>query len=536
MPTTSPDPLRVAPPAVSGQESEGESGALAAVNHLVDALAKATSLEDIYREAISGLVSALRVDRASILLFDPDGVMRFKAWHGLSDAYRAAVEGHSPWSADTVEAAPIVVEDVTQDPGLAALRPTIEGEGIRGLAFVPLLRGRLLGKFMLYSNAPRRFGSTELRLAQTIASLVAFAIERRRDEDRLQLYREIFDRSSDGIGVVDAQGRYVEQNPAHRALLGFEDADLAGRTPALHLGAPTFASISAELAQTGSCRREVVAIRKDGRAIEVDLSAFAILDDAGRPVRYVGLKRDVSERKAAERRLAMQAEALARSNEELQRFAYVSSHDLQEPLRTIASYTQLLERRYRGRVDADGEEFVGYVVEGVRRMQDLIDALLAYARVDRDAPESRPVALDDVLEQAIANLKASVEESGASIEAGPLPEVLGERSQLVQLFQNLLSNAIKFRSEAPPRVRFSAQRDGAFWRIQVQDEGIGIPAQHLDRVFALFHRLHTRDKIAGTGLGLAICKKIVQRHGGRIWVTSREGSGSTFSFTLPARS
>jgi PAS domain S-box-containing protein len=334
--------------------------------------------------------------------------------------------------------------------------------------------------------------------------------------------------------VVDARGRYLEQNPAHRTLLGYDEADLLGRTPALHLGEETFRSIAEELGATGASRREALAVRKDGRPIEIELSAFAIQDESGVPTRFVGLKRDVSERKAAERRLAHQAAALARSNQELQRFAHASAHDLKEPLRTISSFVQLLAQRHAGRLGKESDEFLGFIVDGVRRMEDLIEALMAYARVDWDAPVASRVELPEVLAQVRANLKAALDDSGAVLEVGDLPTVYGEAGQLVQLFQNLLSNAIKFRRESSPRIAFSAVRVDGAWQISVADDGIGIPADQRDRVFETFHRLHTRAEYPGTGLGLAICKKIVERHGGRISVTSEEGRGTTFTFTLPS--
>ena len=460
--------------------------------------------------------------------------MRFKAWHGLSDGYRNAVEGHSPWAAEARGVRPMAVEDVAVDPTLEALRDTIVGEGIRSLAVVPLERGRLLGKFMLYGNHPRRFEESELRLAETIAALVSFAIERRWNEERLLLYREIFDKSSDGIGIVDAHGHYLEQNPAHRSLLGYADDDLQGRTPALNLGEATFQSIVNELVTTGTSRREVVAQRKDGRALEIELSAFAIRDEGGSPAHFVDLKRDVSERKAAERRLAQQAAALARSNAELQRFAYASSHDLKEPLRTIAAFVQLLQQRHGGSLGRESEEFLGLIVDGVRRMEDLIEALMAYARVDWDAPVAARVELSEVLAQAKADLKAALDDSGAVLEEGVLPAVIGEARQLVQLFQNLLSNAVKFRRGHAPRIAVSAAWEDGAWQISFADDGIGIPADQHDRVFEAFHRLHTKAEYPGTGLGLAICKKIVERHGGRIGVASEESRGTTITFSLPA--
>lgn len=243
---------------------------------------------------------------------------------------------------------------------------------------------------------------------------------------------------------------------------------------------------------------------------------------------------DISERKHAQQALARQTEELARSNAELERFAYVASHDLQEPLRMVSSYTQLLARRYRGRLDADADEFIAYVVDGVTQMQTLISDLLAYSRV---ASQGRPPVVTSVtsaIERALANLQFAVQESAAIVTQGPLPEVLADQVQLVQLFQNLLSNAIKFRRHERPRVHVAARRQGREWVFSVTDNGIGIEAEYLDRVFVMFQRLHTRAEHPGTGMGLTICKRIVERHGGRIWVESEPGKGSTFFFTLPA--
>jgi signal transduction histidine kinase len=195
---------------------------------------------------------------------------------------------------------------------------------------------------------------------------------------------------------------------------------------------------------------------------------------------------------------------------------------------------QLLQQRHAGRLGPETDEFLGFIVDGVRRMEDLIEALMAYARVDWDAPVTARVALADVVAEARANLKAALDESGARLEVGELPAVVGEARQLLQLFQNLLSNAVKFRRGVPPRITVSARKVEDAWLISISDDGIGIPAAQRDRVFEVFHRLHTRQEYPGTGLGLAICKKIVQRHGGRISVESEEGRGTTFTFSLPA--
>jgi signal transduction histidine kinase len=227
---------------------------------------------------------------------------------------------------------------------------------------------------------------------------------------------------------------------------------------------------------------------------------------------------------------------LERSNKELQQFAYVASHDLQEPLRMVASYTQLLQRRYQGRLDKDADEFIGYAVGGAVRMQSLINDLLTYSRVSTATRPMGPVDLEAVLDTVLLNLKVATEEAKATVVRDRLPTVEGDRSQLVQLLQNLLGNALKFRAkDRACQVAISVQEAAGHWTFAVRDNGIGIERQYFDRLFVIFQRLHARDEYEGTGIGLAVCKKIVERHGGRIWVESEPGKGSTFSFTLPAR-
>lgn len=245
------------------------------------------------------------------------------------------------------------------------------------------------------------------------------------------------------------------------------------------------------------------------------------------------LQREVLERQRAEQVLAERSRELARSNAELERMAYIASHDLQEPLRMVASYVQLLERRYMGQLDADAHEFIGFAVDGAKRMQALIDDLLTISRLDTQARPLQPVRLRDALDVALRSLRIALDESGTELTVGELPEVNGDAPQLTQVFQNLVSNAIKFCQQRPPLIAISAERDQDMWRVAVCDNGIGVPPEFRDRIFGMFQRLHGQREYLGTGIGLAICQKIVERHGGVIWVESA-GDGSRFVFTVPA--
>jgi light-regulated signal transduction histidine kinase (bacteriophytochrome) len=241
-----------------------------------------------------------------------------------------------------------------------------------------------------------------------------------------------------------------------------------------------------------------------------------------------------SERKRAEEALREKTEELARSNRDLEQFAYVASHDLQEPLRMVTSYVQLLAKRYRGKLDSDANEFVSFAVDGALRMWKLINDLLTYSRVGARGKELEPNDCETVLDQSLNNLKVAIEENGAVVTHDPLPTVMADNPQLVQLFQNLIGNAIKFRGNELPRVHVSASRNGSAWIFSVCDNGIGIAPEYAKRIFIIFQRLHSREKYPGTGIGLSICQKIVERHGGRIWVESEVGKGAAFYFTLPA--
>ncbi|MDP8940406.1 MAG: PAS domain S-box protein [Actinomycetota bacterium] len=272
--------------------------------------------------------------------------------------------------------------------------------------------------------------------------------------------------------------------------------------------------------------RDYRIVRSDGEVRSGHTEYRVVRDGSGRPVSMAGTLQDITERKRME-------EDPRRSNEELEQFAYIASHDLQEPLRMVSSYTQLLARRCKGQLDEDADEFIGYAVDGAERMQRLVNGLLTYSRVGTRGKEFSPTDLAIAVEAATANLRLAIEESGAPVTFDTLPTVIGDRTQLTQLFQNLIGNAVKFRGAEPPEIHVGAERRNEEWVISVRDNGIGIDPRYADKVFVIFKRLHGWGEYEGTGLGLAICKRIVERHGGRMWVESAPGEGSTFYFTLP---
>jgi PAS domain S-box-containing protein len=268
---------------------------------------------------------------------------------------------------------------------------------------------------------------------------------------------------------------------------------------------------------------------RDERVLQI---AHTITRQVGQ---FIGRNLAQAALREANEQLKEQADELARSNAELEQFAYVASHDLQEPLRMVSSYTQLIMRRSGERLDNDAKEFMGFVVDGAARMKQLIEDLLAYSRVGTHGKELKPTDCGSALDKALVNLRGSIQENAAVVTHDPLPTVDADDSQLVQLFQNLIGNAIKFRGTEPPSVHVSAQDDGQAWVFGVADKGIGIEPQYFERIFMVFQRLHGKAEYPGTGIGLAICKKVVDRHGGRIWVESQPGAGSKFCFAIPKK-
>lgn len=378
---------------------------------------------------------------------------------------------------------------------------------------------------------------------KVLARVIRYAIERKRAEEALreseERFRSAFDYAAIGMALVGADGHWLEVNCDLCGIVGYLEAELLGMTfqDITHPDDLDVALSYFHQLLTGEnhyYHLEQRYMHKHGYEVWVLLSASLVRNAQGQPLYVVAQIQDITRRKRVEEELAHRVMELARSNTELEQFAYVASHDLQEPLRMVASYTQLLARRYRGKLDADADEFIAYAVDGVMRMQQLINDLLAYARVGTRGKDFEPTDCETVLDDTLVDLWAALKESDAQVTRDSLPTVMADASQLRQVFQNLIGNAIKFHGDQSLRIHVSAKRNGDEWVFSVSDNGIGIETQYAELIFVIFQRLHGKEQYHGTGIGLAICKKIVERHGGRIWVESQAGQGATFYFTIPA--
>jgi PAS domain S-box-containing protein len=351
------------------------------------------------------------------------------------------------------------------------------------------------------------------------------------------LLAAIVQSSHDAIISKDKSGIIISWNPAAEELYGYTAEEAIGRHIAFivppELRESELENIMVRLrASEETQRMETERITKSGEQIEVEVRISPIRDSTGELLGASSIAHDIGERKTTEREFARWRDELAKSNAALERFAYVASHDLQEPLRMVASYVQLLAQRYKGRLDSDADEFIAYAADGANRMKTMIADLLKYSRAGQ-ADDFQMIDSAVPLYHALANLQYAIAETGATVTSDELPTVRGIESQLVELFQILIGNALKFHDGKPPAVQVSARRAGSAWEFSVADNGIGIAPEQQGKIFEIFRRLRGRGKFPGTGIGLTLCRKIVVHHGGEISVQSREGEGATFRFTLP---
>jgi PAS domain S-box-containing protein len=363
------------------------------------------------------------------------------------------------------------------------------------------------------------------------------------------LFNTLFETLPDPVWFKDVQGRFIRVNQATAREAGFQHPDeLIGKTDAdIWLGclAEKTQEDERRIMQTGIplIDEEEQIIVLGGEIQWVLLTKMALHNEANEVVGTFGLGRIITERKRSEEKqlrlnelLNNANESLKQSNMELQQFAYIASHDLQAPLRSIAAFAQFLQKDYQGRLDDQADDYINRMVGSVKNMQTMIGDLLAYSRVESQSVSFHPVDLNQVCDDLVEMLRTMLEDTDGEVSHEELPTVAGEHSQLVQLMQNLIGNSIKYHGDQPPRVHVSAEWKDDAWTIAVRDEGIGIDAKNHDKIFEIFCRLHTEQEYSGTGIGLAICRRIVHRHGGQMWLESQPGEGSTFYFSIPASS
>jgi PAS domain S-box-containing protein len=480
----------------------------------------------------------------NFLIDEPAGRLRLNACAGIPDEEARKIEwldyGSAVCGCVARDGQRIIAEDISRTPDP---RTALVGSyGIQAYCCHPLMaQGRLIGTLSFGTKTRSHFSLEEVEMMRTVADQVATAMERVQYQYSLRESRHDLNRAQavahTGSWRLDVRRDVLEWSDENHRIFGIpkgtpltyevflasihpEDRDQVDtRWKAALNGEPYDVEHRIVVGDTVKWVREVAELE---------------VDDHGNLLGGFGTTQDITERKQSEERLQHAAEELTRSNKDLEQFAYVASHDLQEPLRMVSSFVQLLSDRYRGRLDSNADEYIGFAVEGATRMQQLIQDLLAYSRVGTQGRTLTPTSIQNPLDRAFALLKGTIDASGVRITSDPMPTMRVDGTQLTQLFQNLIGNAIKFRSDTPLEIHVGARREADEWVFSVRDNGIGLDPQHAERIFVIFQRLHARERYPGTGIGLAICKKIVERHGGRIWVESEVGKGATFCFTLPA--
>jgi PAS domain S-box-containing protein len=405
---------------------------------------------------------------------------------------------------------------------------------LENVLFAPMIvKDEVIGLLGL-ANKKGGFTEDDIRIASGFAEIAAIALVYKRSEESVRRSEEYFrlvtENALDIITILDADGTIRYESPSVEHALGYKREDLIGRNTFEFVHPDDLTDVMNTFKHLTQNPVSTLFIQlrhrhKDDSWRILEVIGKNLLDNPA-VAGIVINSRDITERIRAE-------DELKRSNAELQQFAFAASHDLQEPLRVVSGFVKLLEKRYKDKLDEKAHEFIGYTFEGVKRMQLLIKDLLAYSQVGTKGKAFKPTNCKSVLEQALANLQVSIEESGAQITYDTLPMVIADDSQLIRLFQNLIGNAVKFHGRGIPKIHISAEQKNNEWVFSVVDNGIGIEPKNFDRIFVIFQRLHTREEYEGTGIGLAICKKIVERHGGRIWVESKPDKGSAFYFTVP---
>ena len=525
------------PVADSGAPMRDDEGNIIGTVMVFRDITERKKAEKALRETSDYLENLINYANAPIIVWDP----AFKITR-----FNHAFEHLTGYTANEVigKELNMLFPEASRDESLNEIERTLRGEYWES-AEIPILRKDRDVRIALWNSA-NLYAEDGRTLLATIAQGQDIT-ERKRADEALRASEQWLSTTLRSIGdaviATDIKGLVTLMNHVAGNLTGWDVAEAVGKP--LEDVFNIINEQTGERAENPVARvlregvvvglaNDTVLIAKDGTKRPVADSGAPMRDDEGNIIGTVMVFRDITERKRVEAELTQTIAELERSNAELEQFAYVASHDLQEPLRMVSSYTQLLARRYKGKLDADADDFIAYAVDGANHMQMLINDLLTYSRVSTRGKPFEPTDCEAVVDRLHVNLRAAVEESDAVMTHDSLPTVMADASQLAQLFQNLIGNAIKFHGEEPPRVHVSVEQKGNEWVFSVRDNGIGINPEYADRIFTIFQRLHTRE-YPGTGIGLAICKKIVERHGGRIWMESQPGKGSIFYFTIPVR-
>ncbi len=491
-------------------------------------------LDDIRRDAAAVVAETIDAAYASVFELCPEGdAVALCEGVGWADEQLGAATlptGPDTYAGDVLRTTePVVVDEFDAQNDRSAPDLLADRGVVGGIAVVLGSPDDPWGLLSVHVTEQRPFADRDVLFVRNVATVLTSAIENAKMERR---FDAIFDDPNILVGLLEPDGTVLDIN---ETAMEYVDADLEGvvgepfwKTPWwTDDGVQSDVKAWTERAATGEyVPFEADLTRPGGGWYTLEGVFRPVTNDDGEVVSIIVSDRDITERRRRERELEA-------SNERLAQFAYAASHDLQEPLRMVTSYLQLLERRYADELDSDAEEFIAFAVDGAERMGDMIDALLEYSRVETRGEPLEPVDLEATLEAVRRDLELQIEESDAEITADSLPRVRGDENQLRQVFQNLLSNAIQYSGDEPPRIRVTAERADSMWRVSVGDEGIGIDPGDQERVFEVFQRLHSHEEHSGTGIGLALCRRIVERHGGEIRLDSEPGEGATFSFTLP---
>jgi PAS domain S-box-containing protein len=408
---------------------------------------------------------------------------------------------------------------------------------------VPIQNKANIGEIEIFYTEKRpqeSFGpflEDELKLLEAIKEIIERYLEREETKKELLRKNHAINSSKSAITILNMKGTVEYVNPAFLQMWGYEDKKSVLARSALEFWAEEKKAqmMITKIFSEGKASGQMEAKRKDGSNFIANVQGKIILNEKNEKTGITASFIDVTDTVNAKQKLEKSMEELKRSNQELEQFAYVASHDLQEPLRMVSSFTQLLQKRYYDKLDEDANEFIEYAVDGAKRMQNLINDLLTFSRVGMRGTPFEPIDMNKVLSNTLQNLKFVIKETDTNIIYDELPIINADRSQIQQVLQNLISNAIKFHGKEAPKIRISSTEEESKWIFSVKDNGIGIDPQFFNKIFVIFQRLHKRGEYEGTGIGLALCKKIINRHGGEIWVDSESGEGSTFHFSIPKR-